>query len=172
MKEVRGMKTVWGVKWVAAMAICGVLAGSSLAADAVKEKKSKQVAGAQFFALPTEITLTSEQQTKVDELKKEYADKLKTLAAARDEILSKDQRKARGDAQKAAKEAGKKGKDAAAAVDEATKWTDGQKEKYTKADAEFQALGAEIKTKVQSLLTDEQKAKLPKPKGKKNKPQA
>jgi len=166
------MKTAWGVKWVAAVAVCGVLAGSALAADDAKEKKVKPAAGAQFFALPSEITLTSEQQTKVDELKKEYADKLKTLATARDEVLSKEQRKARGDAQKAAREAGKKGKDAAAEIDEATKWTEGQKEKYTKAEAELQALGAEIKGKVQSLLTDEQKAKLPKPKGKKNKAQA
>lgn len=167
MREARGMNTVWGMNWVVALAICGLLAGSVTAADAAKEKKAKPVPGAQFFALPTEITLTAEQQTKVDELKKEYGDKLKTLAAARDEILSKDQRKARGDAQKAAKDAGKKGKDAAAAVDEATKWTDGQKEKFSKADAEFQALGAEIKGKVLALLTEEQKAKLPKPKGKK-----
>lgn len=161
------MSHVRGVSGVLGLAVAVLLAGSAFAADAVKEKKPKQIPGAQFFALPTEITLSAEQQGKVDALKKEYADKLKTLVTARDEILTKDQRKARGDAQKAAKDAGKKGKDAAAAVDEATMWTDGQKEKFTKAEAEVQTLGAEIKGKVQALLTEEQKAKLPQPKKKK-----
>lgn len=162
------MKPVRGTGWVVGLVVAAMLVGPVFAADAVKEKKPKQVPGAQFFALPTEITLTADQQTKVDELKKEYGDKLKTLVTARDEILTKEQRKARGDAQKAAKDAGKKGKDIAAAVDEATQWTDGQKDKYTKAEAEVQTLGAEVKGKVHALLTEEQKAKLPQPKKKKN----
>jgi hypothetical protein len=145
---------------VACLAVSGVVFG----ADAVKEKKGKPVPGAQFFALPEEITLTAEQQTKLDELKKEHGDKLKDLVTTRDEILTKDQKKARGEAQKSARQAGKKGKEIQTAIDEATMWTEGQKDKYTKAEAEVQTLGAEVKAKVTALLTEEQKAKLPKPK--------
>jgi len=161
------------MKSIVTFAVCVVVAGAStFGADAVKEKKVKPVPGAQFFALPEEITLTAEQQTKLDELKKEHGDKLKALVVARDEILTKDQKKARGDAQKSAREAGKKGKEIQTAVDEATMWTEGQKDKYTKAEAEVQTLGAEVKAQVTALLTEEQQAKLPKPKKNKKKNQA
>ncbi len=44
-------------------------------AEAAKEKK-KDEAGKAVFAIPKEITLTADQQTKVDELKKEQGPKV------------------------------------------------------------------------------------------------
>ena len=129
-----------------------------------KEKKKGPDVLAPFFALPKEITLTDEQKGKVDELKKEYGDKIKEAVKTRDDILTKDQKKARGEAQKKAKDEGKKGKEAREAVDAAVALTDEQKASWKKAEEAVEALRKEVTPKLHALLTDEQKAKLPTPK--------
>jgi Spy/CpxP family protein refolding chaperone len=141
-----------------------VIAAPLAAAEGDKKKKKKPgkrpAAGARI-QIPKGIELSDEQKEKVAALKKEYGPKV--VAARKKMALGKDARKARGEALKKAKADGKKGKELRAAVDAAAPLTDEQKA----AQAEMQALQKEIRAAVVALLTDEQKAKLPKRGGKK-----
>lgn len=72
------------------------------------------------------VTLTADQESKLEALKKEYKPKFAELYAKQD-VLTPEQKKAADQARKEAKAAGKKGKEMYAAVDEAVKKTDAQK---------------------------------------------
>jgi Spy/CpxP family protein refolding chaperone len=100
------------------------------------------------------LNLTDDQKAKVDVLKKEYRSKFR---AAADTILTADQRKARDDAVKAAKAAGKKGPEVWKAAREAVKPTDDQKAKFKEV---MRPLRKELHAKVLAILTSEQKEQL------------
>ena len=72
------------------------------------------------------VTLTDDQKSKLEDLKKEYEPKLKE-AYAKEDVLTPEQKKAGEEAKKAAKAAGKKGKEVKDAVAAAVKETDDQK---------------------------------------------
>ena len=119
-----------------------------LAADKAEKKPEKKPASpaAAVFAVPKKVTLTAEQQTKVDELRKQKAAR---ETAARD-----------------AKAAGKKGKELSEALNAAVKLTDEQKAQMDTSRKEVAELTKKAKTALMELLTDEQKAQLkpaPKP---------
>ena len=97
-----------------------------------------------------ELNLTDEQKAKVQELRKEYQSKFK---AASDSVLTTDQKKARDDAIKAAKEAGKMG----GVVSVKLKLTDEQKAKMREA---IKPLEKEVSEKTQAILTPEQREQL------------
>ena len=133
--------------------------------DTAKKKSAKAAAEpAAMYKLPETITLNDEQKTKLGEIKKEYTPKFQALAKKNNEILTREQRTARRDAMKAAKEAGKKGKELQASVEEAMKLSEDQKKKLAEVKAEQAKLRGEMETKVVALLTPEQKEQLPKPK--------
>jgi Spy/CpxP family protein refolding chaperone len=122
------------------------------------EKKNKKAPSA--IKVPKGIELTDEQKTKVDALNKEFGPK---LAACRKEaagVITADQKKARSEAMKAAKAAGKKGKELRAAAEAASKVTEDQKQKLTECKKAMGALQKEIRGQLAGILTDEQKAKL------------
>ena len=107
------------------------------------------------------MDLTSEQKDKLEALKKEYAPKFKALREKADKILTDDQKKARDEAIKAAREA--TGHDRRAAyqkVRDAVKLTDDQKKQMESVMKEGRALIEEVRPKVSDVLTDEQKTKL------------
>ncbi len=108
------------------------------------------------------LNLTDEQKTKVDALKKEYGAKFKDAWKKAGDIVTADQKKARDEALKAAKEAGKKGPDVRKDVEAAMKLTDEQKAKMADARKEAQSLRKEVREKFMALLTDEQKEQLKK----------
>ena len=147
-----------------------VVAVSSLTAEgAQKEKKKGAAAGSQVFALPKEITLTAEQQTKLDAIKAAEGPKVAELTTKLDSLLTAEQKTARKEAAAKAKADGKKGKDAQAAIDEALKLTDEQKKQRAEVQPELAKLQQSIKEQIHGLLTDEQKTHYKLPKAKKAK---
>ncbi|MGC1274516.1 MAG: hypothetical protein WBC44_12495 [Planctomycetaceae bacterium] len=136
----------------------GAKAGARKKAD----KQSALPAG--MYKLPEVITLTDEQKPKVEALNKEYAPKFRELAKKNRDLLTKEQRQARRDAMKSAKEAGKKGKQLQADVQAAMQLSAEQKEQLEKLKAETMTLRTQMQEKVVSVLTPEQKEQLPKPK--------
>lgn len=157
-------------------ALCvGLIVAMSLsanAADATKETKGKKKANGQanaVFEIPKEITLTAEQQTKVDEIKKEQGPKVAELTTKLDSLLTADQKAARKEATAKNKAEGKKGKEAKAAIDEALKLTDEQKKQQAELQPELAKLQISIKEQINALLTDEQKTHYKVPKAKKAK---
>lgn len=134
-----------------------------------KKKADKPAAAPRaMYKLPETIKLTDEQKTKLAAINKEYTPKFRELAKKGNDILTKEQKKARRDAMKEAKDAGKKQKEVQAAVNAAMNLSDEQKEQMDKVKAETTKLKTEMEAKVVALLTPEQKSELPK-KGKKGK---
>lgn len=153
------------VCWACLVAFVGLTATAS----AQQTEKQKQLAielatKSPLFQLPKEITLSDEQQAKLKTLQEEYVPKWVAASQKQTAILTKEQRKARTEANKANRAAKKTGKEAQEAVLAALMLTDQQKGEWEAAQKEVAALRKEIEQKKQDLLTPEQKAQLPKPK--------
>ena len=136
------------------------------------DAKSKRKDKAQTRALKSTTTqmmkafeaakLTDEQKEKATAVIKKH---IKDLAAARKELagmLTPEQQKEKTAAFKKAKEDGLKGKKANEAVMAAMKLSDEKLEQYQAAAKKPQEITAKIKAAITELLTDEQKAALPK----------
>lgn len=149
-----------------------VMASFALAADqpgAKKGKKAKKAAAAATpaaFKLPKDISLTAEQQAKLDGVKTQYAAKLTDAQKKIADVYTAEQRTAQQAARKEAMAAGKKGKDLKGAVEASVKLTDEQRQKLSAAESEMKQLTKEIRKSVLDLLTVEQRQSL-KGKGKK-----
>lgn len=115
---------------------------------------------------PKGITFNAEQKEKVAALKKDLGEKIVGFQKKRRSILTDEQRKARGAAFKAAREAKKKGEELRNAVDAAAKLTDEQKEQMNAVQKEQRELLAKIRAAINELLTDEQRQSLKKGKSK------
>jgi Spy/CpxP family protein refolding chaperone len=100
------------------------------------------------------LDLTDEQKAKLKELHKEFGPKFK---AAADSILTDEQKKARDDAVKEAKAAGKKGPEVWKAAMQAEKLTDEQKAKLHEV---MTPLHKQFHEKLMALLTTEQREQL------------
>lgn len=136
-------------------------------AEDAKPKRAKPNARKEQPAvqLPKDITLTDDQKTKVAELEKEFAPKMKELREKLDKVMTEEQKKARLEVMKEAREKGKegkKGKELAQAIKDAMKLSEEQQKSYDETDKQIVALRHEILEKVKPLLTDDQKEKLPK----------
>ena len=97
---------------------------------------------------------------KANKIVEEHGPKIAEAQAKVDEILTPDQRRAKRQAQKAAKEAGKKGKEAEADVAAAVTLTDEQKEKMAAAEKDVQAAREAMNAALREVLDDEQEAKV------------
>jgi len=118
------------------------------------------------------VDLTAEQKKKTKEVIAKHKDKFAAVNKKRSVIFTKERRKARRDANKAARAEGKKGKELRAAINAAVKFTTEEKEKLKSINKEQRTLMIALRKDVFALLTAEQKEKLPKQrrrKGKKNK---
>lgn len=144
----------------AVLALAVLIASPVWAAKDEKKKDKANKAVAKVFELPTIITLSAEQMTKLAEVKKEYEPKLEELHKKQTSILTDEQKKARQEAMKAAKAAGKKGKEAKADVDAAVKLTDDQKKQQEEVAKETKELTGKIHDSIASFLTEEQKTHL------------
>lgn len=145
-----------------------VLIASPLLAKEAKKKAAKPApcpADQYLTRMLADVTLTAEQKTKIDALKKEFGPKIMEARKKVDAVLTADQKKARGEAMKKAKADGKTGKEAAAAVAAAMKLTDDQKAKQAEAQKAVAALTKELDKAARDLLTAEQKASLKKKAG-------
>ncbi len=116
--------------------------------------------------------LTAEQKEKLAAIKKEHEPKLTAANQKVNASLTAEQRKARQDAQKAGKDAGKKGKEIQAEAIAAMKLTDEQKKAFDAAQKEMDDANAAFRTALAGVLSDEQEAAIGlKTKGKKKKNQ-
>ncbi len=159
------MSKLWN--FVLALGMSALLLAPALADDAKPKKGKANVARKEQPAvqLPKDIELTDEQKPKVAELEKEFAPKMKEAREKLDKGLTDEQKKARQDVLKESRtngKEGKKGKELQKAVQEALKLSDDQKKSYEESEKELAALRNQIRDKVEPILTDEQKAKLPK----------
>jgi len=154
-------------KCLLSLAVVAFLIAPAFAEDA-KPKKNRPTATRKeqpAVQLPKEITLTDEQKTKVAEVEKEYAPKMKELREKLDKVMTEEQKKARLDVMKEHREKekdGKKGKELAQAIKEAMKLSEEQQKRYDETNKQIVTLRHEILDKVRPLLSEEQKAKLPK----------
>ena len=138
------------------LAVC--MAAEAQNANAGKKgKKAKAAPTPAAFVLPAEITLSADQQTKLDDLKKQYEAKLVEAQKKVNDVFTADQKAARKTARKDAVAAGKKGKELGAAVDAAVQLSEEQKSNLATAQKEARKLQAEVRKQVVALLTDEQK---------------
>ncbi len=144
---------------LAVLALSAFVATSSFADDAPKKKKGADggkgkgsPALAQVMKALEAANLTDEQKGKIKELAAKMKEATKSLA---DEGLTEELIKKRGELMKAAREAGKKGKDLADAAKEGL-----SEAEVAVLNKEMQAQG-KFHKEVLALLTDEQKAALP-----------
>ena len=99
------------------------------------------------------LNLTDQQKTQYEALKKEYAPKVKEATQTLENVLTPEQKKARQEAVKAAKAAGKSRKEVWKEAQAAVKLTDQQKAKLAEARKAGEALRKEIRGKVMAILT-------------------
>lgn len=153
------------------LALALLVSAAVNAADDAKPNKAKGKArrAAPVFRLPADISLSAEQQAKFDAIQKEYAPRRAELQKKMNELLSDEQKAARREAAAKAKADGLKGRKANEAADAAANLTEAQKTQMADLQKEQRTLNGEIREKVTSILTSEQKAKLPPARGKKAK---
>jgi Spy/CpxP family protein refolding chaperone len=108
------------------------------------------------------INLTDDQKSKLAELKKEYAPKQKEIADKLAAVPTAEQKKARDEAMKEARDAGKRGPEVREAIQAAMKLTDAQKAEMGKLRKAQGELDKEIREKVTKVLTPEQQETLKK----------
>lgn len=130
-----------------------------------KERAKKRAAARQKASAPNPfpkgaVELNDEQKAQCESLKKEYAPKFAAINKKRREVVTEDQRKAQQAAIKAAREAGKKGKEARAAIQAAVNFTPEQQSQLKDIAAEGKSLMGEYRKKAFALLTDDQKTSL------------
>jgi len=102
--------------------------------------------------------LPSDVREKAKKVLTEHGPKLRDANEAREAVLTAEQEAAAASAKKSAKEAGKKGKEMAAAVEAAMKLTDEQKTKLSAADRKLAEAKAELNAALQKVLSPEQQA--------------
>lgn len=156
----RSARTVLMLALVLVMATA--LAAAPKKGKAKREKKAPPCPAAQRVErMLSGVTLTDDQKDKIKEIAKEFGPKLMEVMKKMD-VFTPEQKKARGEAAKEAKAAGKKGKDFQQALEAAVTLTDEQKKKIAEARKEMAPLEKELRQAVLGVLTDEQKQTLKK----------
>ena len=152
------------VSIVLALLMSLAIAGTLTAAEPKKGPAGKGPAtpATAFLAALEKLNLTAEQKAKVEELTKQYVPKLAELTKKREAILTDEQKKARQEVQKAARDAGKSEQEALAAGRTAIKLTDEQQTKMAEMQKEMAAIMLELRQKATALLTPEQREQLQK----------
>ena len=153
------------VNSIVGLLLLAVISPVTAAEDAAKGKKNpveQQVK--RRFELPEAVALSPEQKTKLEEIKKEYASKVQEAIEKREGLLTAEQKQARQAAQKAARQSGKKQKEAHEAGVAALNLSGDQLKQYTAAEDAVKKVDEEIKGKIAGILTDEQKATIKKEK--------
>jgi acetyl esterase len=111
---------------------------------------------AQMFRLPG-VEFNQQQQSKIEKLRAEYVPKLTQLREQLNGVYTREQRQARRDAMRAARDAGKSLREARAEIDKAVNLTDEQKEKIAALQKQQAQLTAAVREKIVALLTKEQR---------------
>jgi acetyl esterase/lipase len=115
-----------------------------------------------LFTLPG-IEFSQEQQVQVAALREEFQPRLVEIQEKWNGILTPEQVRARNEAYRTAREAGKEGQELREAVEAAVGLTDEQKQQQADLQEERGRLLDEIRTRLIALLTDEQRARIRQP---------
>ena len=107
-----------------------------------------------------ELDLTDEQNEQLKKLREKLGPQFKGVFGKMQDVLTEEQKIAGEEAMRAAKEAGKKGRDFFQAIEASLKLTDEQKEKMDKLAPEIRALQREMMKEIRGILTPEQQEKL------------
>lgn len=126
--------------------------------DAQPEQPQRPDPFARFFTLPG-IEFSESQQAKVAEIEKEFRLKLAENLKKWTGIVTAEQSRARSEAFRKARDAGLKGDELRAAVSDAFKLSDEQRQQQQAVQAERNKLAAEIRTKLIAVLPAEQRAR-------------
>ncbi len=146
------------ISCLSVLALAAVVCVSAVAQDDAPAKKKKGKGGggnsivAQIMKSLEAAKLTDDQEAKIKELGAAVQEQIKALST---EGLTPELTKKRAEALKAAREAGKKGKDLAAAANEG--FSEAEKTVLTKSNE----ITTKFRKQVLALLTDEQKQALP-----------
>ena len=140
-----------------------MLIATPLMAKGDKKKSAKPGPAAERIARITKpLTLTDDQKTKLDDLAKQYDPKFCDAQKKVADVLTADQKTACMAAEKAAKDAGKKGKEIHQAGEAAVTLTAEQQTKKADAQAAVKSLEKELRVAVLGLLTADQQDQLKK----------
>jgi acetyl esterase len=132
------------------------------AQEAKKRDKNRQQQRQPFQQVFTlrGVEFSKDQQTKVEEMRKKYVPVLVELQEKLNGVYTNEQRRARQQAYRAAKDVGKNAQELRKAADSAAKFTDDQKKQIAAIQKERSDLQAKIQKEIRSLLTDKQQAQL------------
>lgn len=153
-----------------ALTLVALVTVTSFAQEEGKKKKKgpgQPQAINQVLKRTEALGLSEEQQKKVKEIAASHAPKFTELNQKLSGQLTDAQKKARQEAVAKNKADGKKGKEAAAAIEAALALTDDQKKVQKDVQAELKELGKKLNDEVAAVLTPEQKEKFSPPKKKK-----
>lgn len=135
--------------------------GANADEEKSKKKKGEKRPPSATHRLVGKMELTDAQKEQVAAIDKEFVEKLTDLTKARIEILTTDQLKAQKEAAHANRDAGRTGKEARTAVEEALKLTDDQKAKWKEHQKAQSAFTGKVVEALKKVLTPEQQAQLP-----------
>jgi acetyl esterase/lipase len=106
------------------------------------------------------VEFSEDQQTKVVELRKLYTPQLIAIQRKQGTVFTSEQRRARQEVLRLARDAGKNAQQAREAADAAARITDEQQEQLAAIQEQQRDLVAKIQGEVRALLTDQQRAQL------------
>jgi len=161
------MKTV---RALLALVVCVAMVGTLAAAEGRKPgaRGPGGPGGGRGLGDPTaridymvrDLDLTDAQKASIEEIKKEFGPKLKAAQEKQDSILTEEQKKARAEAFRKARESGEGFQNMRQTIEKALNLTDAQKKDMEAARKASEDLNRELMNKVTSLLTPEQKEKV------------
>jgi acetyl esterase/lipase len=128
----------------------------------VDEQRQPRDPFQQLFTLPG-IEFSKEQQSQVDEIRKELSPKLADIQRKWDSIITPEQLQARREAFQKARDAGKEGRELREVVEAAVKFSEEQRQQQAALQEERSKLFGDIRTRLIALLTDEQRASVRQP---------
>lgn len=147
-----------------ALAIVAPLAAQEEKKEKGKSKRTQQP-GYAFVMMERlreavdKLDLTAEQKEKLQKIRDDQGPKMKEAFGKLGEALTEEQKTAAGEAMKAAKAAGKKGREAIDSVQAAVKLTDEQKKKMAEVETELAKILRGTRKEIQGILTTEQREK-------------
>ena len=124
-----------------------------------RNRQQQRQAFQQVFTLRG-VEFSEDQKAKVEKIRKKYVPMLAEFQRKLNGVYINEQRRARQEAFRAARDAGKNAQEVRKAADAAAKLTDDQKKQITAIQKERSDLQAKIQNELRSLLTDKQQAQL------------
>ncbi len=125
-----------------------------------QQRQNRQQTPFQFAFSVRGIDFSDDQQAKVEELRKKYTPQLMAVQRNQGSVFTAEQRRARQEVLRAARDIGKSREEALEAADAAAKLSDEQRKRLVTIQKEQSDLVAKIQGEVRALLTDDQQAQL------------